>query len=170
MPTRTLTVRGVPDVVLRALRASAEANRRSLNGELLTILEEAAAERRTPTGQRVRGPIAEPYAVAREPAAPAPSLLDAVDRVALAAVCRRHHIRWLALFGSRVTGGAGPESDVDVVVDFVPGMTPGLGIVAVAEALRPVLGGARVDLVTRRGLAAPLRDRILAEAVPLYGA
>jgi len=168
MSTRTLTVRGVPDVVLRALRASAAASRRSLNGELLGILERAAAERRTPTAARVRELAVEPYVAA--PPLPAPSLLDAVNRDALAAVCRRHHIRWLAVFGSRVTGGAGPESDVDVVVDFAPGMTPGLGIVAVAEALRLVLGGARVDLVTRRGLTSPLRERILAGAVPLYGA
>ena len=176
MPTRTLTVRGVPDVVLRALRASAGANRRSLNGELLSILERAAVERRTPAAPApapapapgVREAAVEPYVAARQ--APAPSLLDAVDRDALAAVCRRHHIRWLAAFGSRVTRDARPDSDVDVVVEFAPGMTPGLGIVAVAEALRPVLGGARVDLVTRRGLTAPLRERILAGAVPLYGA
>ncbi len=167
MPTRTLTVRGVPDPVLRALRASAGANRRSLNGELLTILEQAAADRRKPPGPGVRETAA-PYGAARQPAAP--SLLDAVDHDALAAVCRRHHIRWLAVFGSRVTGDATPDSDVDVVVDFEPGMTPGLGIVAVADALRPVLGGARLDLVTRRGLRSPLRERILAGAVPLYDA
>jgi predicted nucleotidyltransferase len=93
-----------------------------------------------------------------------------VDQEALAAVCRQHHIAWLAVFGSRAGGDARPESDIDVVVEFEPGMTPGLGIVSVADALRPVLGGARVDLVTRRGLRGPLRDRILASAVPLHGA
>ncbi|MBI4419406.1 MAG: nucleotidyltransferase domain-containing protein [Gemmatimonadetes bacterium] len=95
---------------------------------------------------------------------------DAVDRDALETVCRRHHIRSLAVFGSHAKGNAGPDSDVDVVVDFEPGMTPGLGIETVAEALRPVLGGRRVDLVTRRGLSPRLRERILATAVPLYGA
>lgn len=167
MPARTLTVRGVPDPVLRALRVSAETNHRSLNGELLAILEHAAAGRSKAAAADARETSAR-YAAARQPAAP--SLPATVDREALAAVCRRHHIRWLAVFGSRVTGDATPDSDVDVVVDFEPGMTPGLGIVVVAEALRPVLGGERLDLVTRRGLRSPLRERILAGAVPLYGA
>jgi predicted nucleotidyltransferase len=107
----------------------------------------------------------------REPAPSAlPSLSLSVDRAALAAACRRHHIRWLAVFGSRVTGTARPDSDVDVVVDFEPGMTPGFGIGSVAAALQPVLGGARVDLVTRRGLRPPLREHILSGAVVLHGA
>jgi predicted nucleotidyltransferase len=168
MPTRTLTIRGVPDAVLRALRAAARANRRSLNGEILSVLERAAAERRGPAARGVREPAPAAYGVA--PPAEAPSLLDVVDREELGAVCRRHHIGWLAVFGSRVTDEWTPDSDVDVVVEFEPGMTPGLGIVAVAEALHPVLGGARVDLVTRRGLTSPLRERILAEAVVLHGA
>lgn len=168
MPTRVLTVRGVPDAVLRGLRASAERNRRSLNGELLAILERAAAERRARDRSAVAEPAVGPYGAA--PRAAEPPLLDAVDRQVLAAICRRHHIRSLAVFGSRVSGGPRPDSDVDVLVEFEPGMTPGLGIGAVAEALRPVFGGASVDLVTPRGLRPPIRDRILAEAVPLYGA
>jgi predicted nucleotidyltransferase len=92
-----------------------------------------------------------------------------VDRRALAEVCRRHHLRRLAVFGSRATGGARPDSDVDVVVEFEPGMTPGFGILGVAEALRPALGGNPVDLVTWRGLRSPLRERVQATAVPLHG-
>jgi predicted nucleotidyltransferase len=40
----------------------------------------------------------------------------------------------------------------------------------VADALRPVLGGRRVDLVTRRGLAPRLREQILAGARTLHAA
>jgi uncharacterized protein len=98
------------------------------------------------------------------------SLLDVIDRDALAAVCRRYHIGWLAIFGSHARGDASASSDVDVVVEFEPGRTPGLGIIRVADALRRVLGGRRVDLVTRRGLAPRLRDRVLAEARELYAA
>ena len=76
----------------------------------------------------------------------------------------------LALFGSQARGDARFDSDIDVLVDFEPGMTPGLGIVTAAEALRPVLGGRRVDLVTRRGLRPALLERILATSVPLCGA
>jgi predicted nucleotidyltransferase/plasmid stability protein len=166
MPTRTLTVRGIPNAVLRALRKSAAAHRRSLNGEILSLLERAVAEGGAPDGRSVRE-AAVPYVAAPADGQVAPSF-EAVDRDRLAAVCRRHHIRWLAAFGSRVTGRWTPASDVDVIVDFEPGMTPGFGIVAVAEALQPVLGGARVDLVTRNGLRSPFRERVLGEAVVLH--
>jgi hypothetical protein len=166
MPDRTLTIRGVPDPVLRRLRAAAQASRRSLNAELLRVLERAAAER---PGAAPLMREARPARYGTESIEP-PTIPAGVDRRALSAVCHRYHIRWLAVFGSQVTGGARPDSDVDVVVEFEPGMTPGFGILAVAEALRPVLGGARVDLVTRRGLRSPLRERILSTAVPLHGA
>lgn len=55
------------------------------------------------------------------------------------------------------------------MVEFEAGHTPGLGIVAVEEALRPVFGGRPVDLVTRRGLRPALRAQILAEAATLHG-
>lgn len=175
MPDRTLTIRGVADAVLERLRARATANRRSLNGELLAILDRAAdgesAPRRleppAPPPGTVREPAAEPYGDATRTSAPA---LTHIDRGALEDVCRRHQIVWLAVFGSIARGDAGADSDVDVVVDFAPGMTPGFGIVRVADALRPVLGGRRVDLVTRRGLAPRLREPILSSAKTLYAA
>jgi hypothetical protein len=166
MPARTLTIRGVPDSVLRSLRSQAQASRRSLNAELLVVLERAAAEGQTSGAPAVREARPAPYGT---PSAKAPSFPAGVDRRALAEVCRRHHIQRLALFGSRATGAARLDSDVDVVVEFEPGMTPGFGIVGVAEALRPVLGDAPVDLVTWRGLRSPLRERVQATAVPLYG-
>src|SRR5574341_983887 len=169
MRKHTLTVRGVPDPALRTLREASEANRRSLNGELLTILERAAEHLGSGRRAMVREPAASGYVVRRESGTGRP-FMEQVDRDALARVCRRHHIRWLALFGSQARGEAGPGSDVDVVVEFEPGMTPGLGIETVAEALRSALGGGRVDLVTRRGLSPRLREQILATAVPLYGA
>jgi predicted nucleotidyltransferase len=171
MAERTVTVRGVRDPTLERLRARAAASRRSLNAELLTILDEAAA------GDATRGPATDTQAsIVRETAAAyardtderEPALLANVDRAALADVCRRHHIGWLAVFGSHARSDARPDSDVDVVVDFAPGMTPGFGIVRVADDLRPVFGGRRVDLVTRPGLAPRMRERILAEARPLH--
>jgi predicted nucleotidyltransferase/plasmid stability protein len=173
MANRTLTIRGVSDATLERLRSRAAASRRSLNGELLTILDLAAAGESSRTSS---GPG--PDLTVREAAAPAyadaaerePNLLANVDAAALTAVCARHHIVWLAVFGSHARGDARPDSDVDVVVDFAPGATPGFGIMRVAEALRPVLGGRRVDLVTRRGLAPRLRESILSDARTLYAA
>jgi predicted nucleotidyltransferase/plasmid stability protein len=169
MADRTLTIRGVADAVLARLRARAAANRRSLNGELLAVLDRAADDESAPHRPQgtVREPAAAPYAEAAQRAA---TLLAHVDRGALEDVCRRHHIVWLAVFGSRARGDAVADSDVDVVVDFAPGMTPGFGIVRVADALRPVLGGHRVDLVTRRGLSPRLREQILSSAKTLYAA
>jgi uncharacterized protein len=177
MAERSLTIRGVPDAVLARLRARAAREHRSLNGEVLAILTRAAEEdARSPLAADVREAApayghAESTAegTAARPAA-GTSLLDAIDRDALARVCRQHRIRWLAVFGSHARGEARPDSDVDVVVEFAPGMTPGLGMIRVADALRPAFGGRRVDLVTRRGLSPRLRERILSEARVLYAA
>lgn len=49
-----------------------------------------------------------------------------VDQMKLAAFCRKHHIRKLAFFGSVLRDDFGPDSDVDVLVEFEPGYTPGL--------------------------------------------
>ncbi len=163
MATKVLTIRGVPEPTLRALRAFARRNRRSLNSEVLLVLEQAALPR---TGSAVREPSTEPYVPGPSSPTKAPAKLDLE---ALAAVCRRFHIRSLALFGSRAQGRALPSSDVDVLAEFEPGMTPGFGIITVADALGPVLGG-KVDLVTRRGLSPRFLERILPTAIPLYGA
>jgi predicted nucleotidyltransferase len=168
MRIRTVTIRGVTDSVLKALHDRSAANRRSLNAELLTVLEEAATPRPAAPAA-VREVALTPYAAGPQSAHPH-RLADRVDRDALARVCRRHHIQSLALFGSQARGQAGPGSDVDVVVEFEPGMTPGLALQTVAEALRPVLGGGQVDLVTRRGLSPRMLEQVVATAVPLYGA
>ncbi len=44
----------------------------------------------------------------------------------IADFCRRHHIRKLSLFGSVLRDDFGPDSDVDVLVEFEPGHVPGL--------------------------------------------
>ena len=51
-----------------------------------------------------------------------------IDRERIAAFCRRHHIRKLALFGSVLRDDFGPDSDVDVLVEFEPGQVIGFGI------------------------------------------
>jgi predicted nucleotidyltransferase len=91
------------------------------------------------------------------------------DREALAVLCRRHGIRRLAVFGSVLRGNAGPESDVDVLVEFEPGRTPGLGFIAIQDELSDLLGR-KVDLNTPAFLSPHFRDRVLREAQPLYEA
>ena len=93
-----------------------------------------------------------------------------VDREALAELCRRHHITRLSLFGSVLRDDFRPDSDVDVLVAFEEGKTPGFDIVEVQDELSVLFGGRRVDLVTRPGLNRRLRDPILASAQVLYDA
>ena len=92
----------------------------------------------------------------------------AVDRAKLAEFCRRHHIHKLSLFGSVLREDFGPDSDVDVLVEFAPGHTPGLDIVDVEEELSALLGGRRVDMVNPKYLNRRLKSRVLGEAEVEY--
>jgi uncharacterized protein len=92
----------------------------------------------------------------------------AIPREELAELCRRHHIRRLALFGSVLTDDFRPDSDVDVLVEFAPGHTPGLAIINIEDELSALLGGRKVDLVLREDLNRRIRDRVLAEAEVQY--
>ena len=86
------------------------------------------------------------------------------------AFCRRHHIRSLALFGSVLREDFGPESDVDVLVEFEEGRVPGVDFVRIQDELSRLLGGRSVDLVTPRALSPFLRERVLRSAVTRYAA
>ncbi len=81
--------------------------------------------------------------------------------------CKRHHIRKLALFGSVLRDDFGPSSDVDVLVEFEPGKVPGLKFFAMQEELSQILGR-RADFNTAQDISAYYRDKVLAEAQPLY--
>jgi predicted nucleotidyltransferase len=82
--------------------------------------------------------------------------------------CRHHHIRRLALFGSVLRDDFGAESDIDVLVDFEPGHTPGLALIRMQDELSQLLGGRSVDLVTPKFLNHRIRATILAEAEEIY--
>ena len=69
--------------------------------------------------------------------------------------CQRHHIRRLALFGSVVRDDFGPESDIDVLVEFEDGHTPGLDFFMMEAELTKLLGR-KVDLQTRNFLSADI--------------
>ena len=90
-----------------------------------------------------------------------------IDRERIAEFCRSHHIQRLALFGSALRDAFGPESDVDVLVEFAPGHVPGLAFIAMEAELSELLGR-KVDLNTLGFLSPYLRDRVLAEAEVQY--
>src|SRR5258708_8424156 len=91
-----------------------------------------------------------------------------IDRDAVSAFCRRHHIRRLALFGSVLRDDFRPDSDVDVLVEFQPGHVPGLDFVSIEREFSGLLQGRRVDMVTPKFLNARIRDAVLTSAEPLY--
>jgi len=90
-----------------------------------------------------------------------------VDRQKIMDFCRRHHIRRLAFFGSVLRNDFGPESDVDVLVEFEPGHVPGLAFLSMEEELSRILGR-KVDLNTPGFLSPYFRDQVLAEAEVQY--
>jgi predicted nucleotidyltransferase len=93
------------------------------------------------------------------------------DRAELAALCRRNHIRRLSLFGSILKGTAGAESDVDLLVEFEPGRTPGMLALAGMEAeLSDLVGGRRVDLRTAQDLSRHFRNEVVRTAEVQYAA
>jgi hypothetical protein len=93
-----------------------------------------------------------------------------VDGPSLAAVCRRYGVKELSLFGSAVRGEMRPESDVDILVEFEPGVRMGLiKFESLVDELES-LAGRKVDLVTKRGLKPWVRPTVLKDARVIYAA
>ncbi|NEO10598.1 MAG: nucleotidyltransferase family protein [Moorea sp. SIO3I8] len=83
--------------------------------------------------------------------------------------CQRHHIRKLSLFGSVLRDDFTPESDLDFLVEFEPGKTPGLFRLASMEIeLSELVEGRKIDLRTPNELSIYFRDRVMAEAMVQY--
>lgn len=89
------------------------------------------------------------------------------DDKALREFCFRNHIHRLAIFGSVSKGSARADSDLDVLVEFEPGHTPGFRFFEIEEELSELLGR-RVDLNTRGFLSRYFRDQVEKEAVVRY--
>ena len=88
-----------------------------------------------------------------------------LNREDILKIATKHGVRNVRVFGSVARGEAGPESDVDFLVDAGPATSswfPG-GLIVDLEALL----GRRVEVVTERGLHPLLRESVLREAVPI---
>jgi len=77
----------------------------------------------------------------------------------------RYGIRNIRVFGSLARGEADPESDIDLLVEYVPGHG-GFAFVDFCDAVEGLLRR-KVDVVTENSLHPVIRDKVLAEAVPL---
>lgn len=91
-----------------------------------------------------------------------------VTRDEIIEFCRRHHIRKLSLFGSYLRDDFRPDSDIDVLVIFEPGIAVGFRIIDMENELSDLFGGRKVDIVNEKYLNHRLRDRILASAEVQY--
>jgi hypothetical protein len=83
------------------------------------------------------------------------------------AFCRKHGIRRLSLFGSILRDDFKEDSDIDVLIEFEPGVRVGLAFIAMQDELTEILGR-RVDLSTAGFLSAHFRDEVLKEAEAVY--
>lgn len=91
-----------------------------------------------------------------------------LPREKLAEFCRRNHIQKLSLFGSILRDDFGPDSDVDFLVVFEPGQTPGLMGIARMEIELSKMIGRKADLRTPEELSRHFRAEVLREAEDQY--
>jgi hypothetical protein len=88
----------------------------------------------------------------------------------VAAFCDRHRVRRLSLYGSILTDAFGPDSDIDMLIEFEPGATPGMiGFGGLILELQRMLGR-RVDLRTPEDLSRHFRPFVMREARTLHAA
>ena len=92
-----------------------------------------------------------------------------VSRDAIALFCREHGIKRLAVFGSVLRDDFGPDSDVDVLVEFEPDRIPGLlGVAGLEIELSRLFSGRKVDLRTPEDLSRYFRQSVLETAEVQY--
>jgi len=87
----------------------------------------------------------------------------------LEAICRRRAVKRLALFGSVLRDDFGPESDVDVLIEFRDDFE-GKRIYKIYDELEQLFGGRRVDLVDPKQLSPRLQRYVLENVEELYAA
>jgi uncharacterized protein len=93
-----------------------------------------------------------------------------VDQESLARFCRSRGIRRLSFFGSVLRDDFGPQSDIDVLVEFAPDAKVGLfEFVDLQQELGELLGR-EVDLHTPASLSHLFRERVLSSAEVSYAA
>ncbi len=93
-----------------------------------------------------------------------------IDKEKIAGFCHKHHITKLSLFGSVLTERFGPESDVDVLVEFAPGHVPGLIALSAMERELSAILGREADMRTPKDLSQYFREQVIRTAQTQYAA
>ena len=96
------------------------------------------------------------------------NLTDYITKKQLEEFCRKHHIKKLALFGSALRDELKPDSDIDILVEFEEGKTPGLITFCGLENQLTELLGRKVDLRTAGDLSRFFRNEVISHAEVQY--
>lgn len=92
-----------------------------------------------------------------------------ISKRSLTAFCQENGIRRLAVFGSALRDDFGPDSDIDLLVEFEPDRIPGLlGVAGMELTLSELFAGQKVDLRTAEDLSPYFRQEVLAKAEVQY--
>ena len=92
-----------------------------------------------------------------------------VSKTILISFCQEHGIRRLAVFGSALRDDFGPDSDIDLLVEFEPDRIPGLlGVAGMELTLSELFAGRKVDMRTAEDLSPYFRQEVLARAEVQY--
>jgi predicted nucleotidyltransferase len=93
-----------------------------------------------------------------------------VGEAELAELCRKYHVGELSVFGSAARGDVHQDSDIDLLVEFLPDAHIDLVDYAGFMLDLSQLLGRKVDLVSKKGLKPLIRASVLKEARLLYAA
>lgn len=96
--------------------------------------------------------------------------VPSIDEKALAAICKRYGVSRLLLFGSAIHGNFNATSDIDLLVEFLPGEEAGHFKLAALQLDLEEAIGRKVDLKTPAELSRYFRDQVMQEAVIQYAA
>ncbi|MBI3813865.1 MAG: nucleotidyltransferase domain-containing protein [Nitrospinae bacterium] len=87
----------------------------------------------------------------------------------IAEFCKRYHIRKLSFFGSVLRRDFRPDSDIDVLMEFESGQSPGfLGLAHIERELSEILEGRKVDIRTPQELSRYFRNEVISSAIIQY--
>ena len=83
--------------------------------------------------------------------------------------CKKNHIKKLALFGSILREDFHPGSDIDLLVEFEEGYTPGFfGLNRMEDQLSKFFNGKKMDLRTPNDLSRYFRNKVISNVEVLY--
>ncbi|MDF1539822.1 MAG: nucleotidyltransferase family protein [Candidatus Thorarchaeota archaeon] len=94
--------------------------------------------------------------------------IELPEKETLARFCRKHHIRKFSTFGSALREDFGPDSDLDILVEFKSGHKPGFFLLIEIENELTNLFGRKVDLRTPEDLSRYFREDVMAQAEVYY--